>query len=59
MTRENPKINKAIVDKVSRVLNEADNIQRVHIYIDGEAGCVPTIRYDITEIIKVTEDAED
>lgn len=49
------KINQAIIDKVKSVLDNAEHIQTVHIYIDGQEGNAPLIRYDITELIGVKE----
>lgn len=50
-------LNKAIVNKVDSVLNNADYIDSVYITIEGNRGEVPTITYKIRELI-VPDDCE-
>lgn len=48
-------LNKAIVKKVEKVLNNTDFITDMKITIQGHSGEAPMITYDISELI-VTEE---
>ena len=44
-------LNEAIIQKVTDILENTNDIQHLCIIIDGGAGEVPQIRYNITENI--------
>ena len=50
------KLNEAIINKLTSVLENTDYIDRVNIHIAGSRGEVPTITYQITEFITPPED---
>ena len=46
------RLNDAIVEKVRKVLDNAERIQEVHIKIDGKIGELPLIEYRVKELIE-------
>lgn len=53
---EGERLNDAIVEKVRKVLDNAERLQKVHIEIDGEIGCMPVIKYRVEELIAPREE---
>ena len=47
--------NEAIIEKVAKVLRNTDYPTRKRIVIEGDGEMIPTIRYEITELIVPTE----
>ena len=52
------RLNKAIVNKIERVLANTEHITALNIFITCEAGVIPQIRYNITEDIAWRDDDE-
>ena len=50
-------VNDAITERVKKLLDDSKYRTISTIIIKEEEGCVPTIRYDITEVI-IPEEAE-
>lgn len=47
------RLNKAIISKLERVLENTEDILDMKICIEGSAGLAPTITYEIEERIRV------
>ena len=47
--------NEAIIEKVAKVLRNTDYPTRKRIVIEGDGEMIPTIRYEITELIVPTD----
>ena len=58
-TTPSEKLNKAIVDKVENVLENTESIQQLDINIHASYDDIPTIRYEISEIIKWNSESEE
>ena len=54
-------MNRAILHKVEKILENIDRGQMLKIRISGEIGCSPVIEYEVSELIDipVTDDCED
>ena len=50
------RLNRAIVNKVESILENTEHITALNIFISGEVGAIPQIRYNITENIIPTEE---
>lgn len=50
------RLNRAIVNKVESVLRNTEHITALNIFISGEVGEIPQIKYSITEDIIPTEE---
>lgn len=49
---EGERLNDAIVEKVRKILDNAERLQEVHIEIDGKIGELPLIEYRVKELIE-------
>lgn len=49
MSESANRLNKAIVDKVQKILDNTESIQGLDVYIHGEVGNGVTIRYTVDE----------
>lgn len=51
MMNEADNLNDAIVAKIQNILNNAECIDSMRIIVEHNSGEIPTIRYDIKELI--------
>lgn len=51
-------INDAIVEKVRSILNNTDRTDYIHISIESNVGELPTIRYNISELLVLKEETD-
>lgn len=57
-TTNNKRLNKAIVDKIESVLENTESIRDLDIQIHGAYDEIPTIRYNIEEIVRWDSESE-